>query len=319
VKGTPRWLWGLQAAVLFVVAVLIARAVQRNWAEFRALDVNLQPQPAWLALSALAVFLSYALFIGGWRRLLAGWGHRLGIAPAARIWTLSNLGRYLPGKIWSIAGLVVLAQRAGVQGAVAAASAVAFQALVLGTGVAVVAAAMPRATSPLRLAVGLVVALASLGALAWAPASRRLSKVMNTARPLTPLPLSAVGLGGAYILAGWLAYGLSFWLFARGLVSAPELSVVTAAGIFTFSYVLGTLALFAPGGIGVREVVLISLLAPVVGSGGAIAVSVGSRILLTLTEASAALISLALVRGNASGTGASGSDAVDDATVKELA
>lgn len=296
--STRRWLWGLQAAVLLVVVVLIARTVQRNWAEFRALEVSLQPQAAWLGLATLAVFLSYAFFIEAWRRLLAGWGQGIGLGAAARVWCLANLGRYLPGKIWSVTGLVVLAQRAGVRGSVAAASAVAFQALVLGTGVAVVAAAMPQATSALRLAVGFLIALASLGVLVWEPAARWLGRLMSAASPLTPLPLSAVGLGGALMFLGWLTYGFAFWLLARGLLPAAELPLTTAAGIFTLSYILGTLALFAPGGIGVRELVLISLLTPALGSGGAVAVSIGSRVLLTLTEACAALASLALARNS---------------------
>ena len=292
------WLSGLQVAVALAVVALVARTVERNWAEFRALEVRLDLEPGWLALAALAVFLAYALYVEAWRRLLAGWGQHLRFDTAARVWTLANLGRYIPGKIWSVTGLVVLAQRAGVRGSAAAASTVAFQALVLGTGAAVVAAATPTATSALRLAGAFLVALASLSVVVWKPAARRLGKLMNAGAPLSPLPASAVGFAGGFMLVGWLAYGLAFWLFARGLVSSGELPLITAAGIFTFSYILGTLALFAPGGIGVRELALISLLTPALGSGGALAVSVGSRVFLTLTEASATLLSVALARNS---------------------
>jgi uncharacterized membrane protein YbhN (UPF0104 family) len=65
--------------------------------------------------------------------------------------------------------------------------------------------------------------------------------------------------------------------------------VGTATGVFALGYVLGLLALFAPGGIGVREVLFIGLLTPFVGSGGAIALTVASRLQLTLTEAAAGL------------------------------
>lgn len=293
-----RWLWGIQAAVALVVVVLVARTVGRNWAEFRSLQFDVHPQAGWLGLSAVAVFLTYAFYIEAWRWLLAGWGQRIPYGAAARVWCLANLGRYIPGKIWSVTGLVVLAQRAGVRGSAAAASTVAFQALVLGTGVAVVAAAAPHATSAFRLAAGFLVAIASLAILVWGRSARWVGRLMNAASPLMPLPLSAVGFGGAMMLLGWLTYGAAFWLFVRGLLPQAELSPVAAAGIFTLSYILGTLALFAPGGIGVRELVLISLLTPALGSGGALAVSVGSRVLLTLTEAAAALISLALGRNS---------------------
>ncbi|HXM37177.1 MAG TPA: lysylphosphatidylglycerol synthase domain-containing protein [Gemmatimonadales bacterium] len=294
--NTRRWLWAIQGAVALVVVVLVARTVQRNWTEFRSLHVNLDVQPGWLALATLAVFLTYAFYIESWRRLLAGWAQRIPFGVAARVWSLSNLGRYVPGKIWSVTGLVVLAQRAGVRGGAAAASAVAFQALVLGTGVAVVAAATPQATSALRLVAGFGLALASLGVLVWGPTARWLGRLMSTASPLTPLPLSAVALAGALMFLGWLTYGVAFWLFVRGLLPDTHLTYAAAAGAFTLSYILGTLALFAPGGIGVRELVMISLLTPALGSGGAVAVSVGSRVLLTVTEAGAALLAIVLVR-----------------------
>jgi len=278
------------------VIVLVARTVGRNWAEFRSLEIHLHPRAGLLGLATLTVFLTYVWYIEAWRRLLAGWAQRIGFGDAARAWCLANLGRYVPGKIWSVTGLVVLAQRAGVRGSAAAASAVAFQALVLGTGVAVVAGATPHATSGLRLAVGLLVAVASLGVLVWGPTARVVGRVMNAEAPLTALPLSAVGLSSALMFLGWLTYSFAFWLFIRGLLPDAQLSIATAAGAFTLSYILGTLALFAPGGIGVRELVLVSLLTPSLGSGGALAASVGSRVLLTVTEGGAALISLALVR-----------------------
>ena len=293
---TRRWLWAIQAAVAVVVIVLVARAMQRNWAEFRSLHVRLALAPGWLALSALTVFATYAFYIESWRRLLAGWNQRIGFRAAARVWALSNLGRYVPGKIWSVTGLVVLSRRSGVHGGAAAASAVAFQALVLGTGVAVVAAATPQATSTLRLALGFLVAVVSLTFLVWGPTARWLGRVMSASTPLEPLPLSAVAIAAALMFLGWLIYGLSFWLFVRGLLPEPHLPLAVASGIFTLSYILGTLALFAPGGIGVRELVLISLLTPYLGSGGAVAVSVGSRVLLTVTEAGAALLSVAISR-----------------------
>jgi hypothetical protein len=59
---------------------------------------------------------------------------------------------------------------------------------------------------------------------------------------------------------------------------------------------LGLLALFAPGGIGVREGVFYVLLTPYLGSGGALALSVASRLELTVTEAVAGLGALALGR-----------------------
>ena len=80
---------------------------------------------------------------------------------------LRVLGRYIPGKVWSVAGLVVLAERAGVRRSAAAVSAFAMQAVVLGTGVVLVAIATPHAASPVLLGGAVVAALALIGVLAW--------------------------------------------------------------------------------------------------------------------------------------------------------
>jgi len=289
-----RWLWALQGLVTFAVVVFVARAIGRNWGEFRSLHVALTMQPLWIAGAIVAVLATYVMQIESWRRVLGGWRQRIAFAAAARTWSMANLGRYVPGKVWSVAGLVVLAQQAGVQAAPAAASAFVSQAIAVGAGVAVVAATTPRATSALRLVAAGLAAVATVAVLVWPPTARWLARLASATTPLTPLRLSAVLAAATLAVASWLTYGVAFWLLARGLLAtgAAALPLSVAIGVFALGYILGWLALFAPGGVGVRELVLIGLLTPPLGSGGALAVSVASRLLLTALEAAAALITL---------------------------
>ena len=272
----------------------VARSIARNWTEFRSLHVALTVTPAWIAASALTVLATYIMQIESWRRILAGWHQRLPFAGAARTWSLANLGRYVPGKVWSVAGLVVLAQRAGVSPGPAAASAFVIQAVTLGSGVAVVAAAAPRSAPPLRLAAAALVAVATIGALVWRPTAAWLGRLVNAAPPLEPLALSAVFASTLLTVVSWWTYGAAFWMLARGLIAGAPLPLTGAVAAFTLGYILGLLALFAPGGVGVREVVLIGLLAPFLGAGGAVALSVASRVLLTVLEAAAAVLTFPL-------------------------
>lgn len=288
--------WALQLAVAAVVAWMVWAAIVKHWSEFRSLQVSLTPRPGWIVLSALTVFLSYALSVEAWRRILAGWAQHLPYGRALRVWLVANLGRYIPGKVWSVAGLMVLAQRAGVAPWAAAASAVAIQAVAIGTAAAVVAAAAPAAASPLRLGAAALVAVATIALLAWERAAGGVARLMGGTVPFQPLPVAAVAQSAGLGVLAWIAHGVAFWLLARGLGLPDTLSLATAAGVFPLGYILGLLALFAPGGLGVREVVLIGLLAPALGSGGAVALSVASRILLTLTEVVAPLVVLLVTR-----------------------
>jgi len=293
---------GAQAIVAIAVFGFVARAIAANWATFQVLDLAIGIQPAWLALSTLVVVAVSALQIQSWRCLLAGWGETLSPGTAARIWFLANLGRYVPGKVWSVAGMVVLARDAGVDGWVATASAFAVQALGLGTAVAVVAVATPDAASPVRLALAALAAAATIALLASERAAAALRRAVGTGTAWRPLPLGTVLTSAFLTFAGWVGYGLAFWFLGRGLSLSPALSPAVAAGVFALGYILGLLALFAPGGIGVREGVFVALLTPILGAGGALALSLGSRLQLTAIEGALGAGAL-LVRRSTQGGG----------------
>lgn len=288
--------WAVQAAVAIVVVAMIVRSIAGNWDRFRSVQVSFDLHVGWLALSFASLAVVSALQIESWRTILAGWAQSLRFASAARIWFLANLGRYVPGKVWSVAGMVVMAREEGVQAWASAASAVAVQALGLGTAAAVVAATIPGATSGLRLAGAAVVAAGTIGVLVWKGAVARLARLSEATTEWRALPVPTVLASAALTALSWVAYGVVFWLLGLGLGLPGRLPVAVAAGVFALGYVLGLLALFVPGGVGVREIVYVGLLTPFLGSGGAIALSVASRLQLTIVEAAAGLGALFIGR-----------------------
>lgn len=291
-----RVVWLLQIALTGAVVALLGRTLVQQWSEFRAVEFPTRLHGGWILLSAGIVLATYALLIVAWRVVITGWNERLSYRHAVGVWTLSNLGRYLPGKVWSVAGLAVLAQRAGVAGWAAVGAAVAMQALAIGSGVAVTAASAPGTISVGGAALGLGIAAATLIVLANPRAVRAIGRVARR-ETLRSLPVGTVVAAGLVTTVSWIAYGAAFWCLARGVLEeGTALSMATATGVFAAGYVVGLLALFAPGGVGVREAVFVALLTPSVGSGGAIVLSLASRILLTLAEAGAAGIGLLVGR-----------------------
>jgi uncharacterized membrane protein YbhN (UPF0104 family) len=286
-------LWVLQGALALVVGAFFVRALARYWNEFRALHFPIELHVWWVLAAAGAVLVTYLLLIAGWRLVLAGWDQRLPFSRAMRVWTLSNLGRYLPGKVWSVAGLAVLAQREGVAGWSAVGAAVAMQAVAIGSGIAVAAAAVPGALSTIRLGVAALIAAASIAALASPPAVALLARVTGW-KDLRAVPIGAVLMAGVVVTVAWAGYGLAFWCLARGTLGTSSLTAAHATGVFTAGYLVGLAVIFSPGGVGARELVFIPLLTPSVGAGGAVVLTIASRILLTIMEALAALLGLAL-------------------------
>src|SRR6267378_4281220 len=219
------WLRAAKVAAMLLVLALVARSIARNWVAFQSVHVALDVKVGWLAASTLVVFLTYAIQIESWRRMLRGWDQRLSYPNAARAWTLANLGRYIPGKVWSVAGLVVLAEQAGVRRSAAAVSAFAMQAVVLGTGVVLVAIATPHAASPVLPGGAVLAALALIGVLAWRRTAQWLGTLADATTPLPPLPLSAIIASSGLMLISWATFGISFWMLIRGLISTASVPV----------------------------------------------------------------------------------------------
>lgn len=285
-----QWLAGL------AIIAIAARSLVRNWADLRSQPLEWRVQPGWLLVSALLVWLMYALLIGAWRTMLAGWGQRLDGWTSARIWTVSSLGKYLPGKVWAVAGMALMAQRAGIAPWAATGSAVVLQVLAIGTGAAVAGltgrAAIEAAHQGSGVVLGLLVAgaVAGVALLLWPPLLRRLLRFAAPDAEARGAPaVAGIVVGIVANAVAWVGYGASLWFLSRGLLPGVDLGLGLAIAVFTASYLAGFLALFAPGGLGVREGLFILMLQGPLGIGPATALALASRLLLTITELGAAV------------------------------
>ena len=295
-----QWLAGL------AIVAFAARSLARNWTDLRSQPLEWRVEPGWLLLSVVLVWLMYGMLILAWRTMLAGWGQRLEGWTAARIWTVSSLGKYIPGKVWAVAGMALMAQRAGIAPWAATGSAVVLQVLAIGTGAAVAGltgrAAIEAAHRGSGAVLGLLVAgaMAGVALLLWPPFLRRLLHfAAPDAEAKGPPAATGILVGILANLVAWIGYGSALWLLARGLLPGVGLRPELAVAVFTASYLAGFLALFAPGGLGVREGLFILMLQGPLGIGAATALALASRLLLTITELGAAVPFLVFPQGRA--------------------
>jgi hypothetical protein len=300
-----RWFRAAQWVAGLAIVFFAGRSLARNWDQLRAQPLDWRLDPAWLLLSALLVWTMYALLIAAWRAMLGAWGQRLEPWSAARIWTVSSLGKYLPGKVWAVAGMAVMSQRAGVAPGAAMGSAVILQALAVGTGAAVAGltglGALQQAHPGIETGLVVLAAASAAGValLFWPPVVRRLLRVAAPEAAAQTAPAGpAIAFGVLANVTAWIGYGAALWGLARGFLPGTGLGLTQAVAVFTASYLAGFLALFAPGGLGVREGVFILMLQGPLGLGPATALAFASRVLLTITEFGAALPFLAFPRGN---------------------
>jgi len=282
---------GLALLILWYVG----RVIIRNWGDLQQQPIAWTFRPLPALASLLLVWLMYGVLIEAWRRMLEGWGQRLDRPAAARIWVLSSLGKYIPGKVWAIAGMAIMAKDRGVAPWAATASAVILQALAIGTGAITAAAFGSQAIRSQQPGLLIWFWLAGAGGilgvagLMYPPLLRRMLQLVRL-DPAAPTPGSSpILLGLASNLIAWLGYGTSLWMLGRAVLPVDSLTLGVAIAAFAASYVAGLVVLLAPGGLVVREGVMLALLQGSIGIGPAAALVVASRVLLTITELGAAV------------------------------
>jgi hypothetical protein len=274
-----------------VVIALAARSIVLNWHSLRAQPIEWEFSAGWVAASVLVVFTAYAVLIEAWRRVVISMGEKLAFFQAARIWFLASFGKYVPGKVWALAGAAILAQRVGVDPSAAVAGALVLQALALASGavaVALTAREAFQAVGPGVVPIAVTVVALSIAGI-FVLGSQPLLDRVNRALPASLPSLRAIAPGmlasafAANVFA-WGAYGLALIFLAKGLLPDVHLTLPQAIGVFTCSYLVGFIALFAPGGLGPRESVFLLMLAGDIGLKPAAALALASRLLLTGTE-----------------------------------
>ena len=293
-RGGPgrRWLkLGVQLALSVVVTVFI---VDRLGPGLRTL-ANTAPQQielrwGWIAASCALLLAGYFFSAWTWGRMVRDLGGPdVPARDAIRIYMVANLGRYLPGKLWQIAGLAYLARAHGVPAPIATAAAVVGQAVALAGAMLIGLVALGSAAPELaRWAPLAVVATLAIVTVVTVPAIFRplLRLWLRFVPGETPeeIPIGASeGLRWLLLFTlNWAGYALAFSLLVRGL-SLPG-NPLDVGPAFAASYVMGYLVLFAPAGIGIREATILTFLSPIMGPSGAALIALIARVWTTLVE-----------------------------------
>jgi hypothetical protein len=298
----------LQVAGITAACWYLVHTAYAHRAELAAVPLRFRVAP--LLLASLLTVATWFLLVRSWSRSLRWWSEELPLAEAVRIWFITNLSRFVPGAVWQFAHVSAEALSARIS-PLAATGAILFQQLVLlGTGLALTASLAPvLPTSAMgTLQPGVALAMASLGVVAviiFLPALAPMLERWTTRllrrdiRWPSPGRVELTRYVGVLVLP-WLAYGVAFWLFGRALLGDAAPGLLAASAAFIGSYVAGIIAVFAPGGLGVREAALVALLSPIVGPAPALLLAIGSRLWLVALEILTALGVLGWHRGRVS-------------------
>lgn len=292
--------WGrrwLPLGLTLLLAALVYRALGGGLEDVLALDRGFaDPKPLFLVLSSFVLLVAYAFAARMWGWMLGEVGGKdPGTRHSIQLLLAANLGRYLPGKIWQLAGLAVLARRRGLPPVAAAGSSVLVQGFTLAA--TLVWAAPLAVTGDVETGIpGLVplsvVLLAGLGIASIPPVMHWGIRLLYRLgrQPSAEAPAPSWSFGTRWLgknLALWGLYGLAFVLFVQGL--GFSVSTLPTVAAFAASYLLGNLFVATPAGLGVREVALAGLLSPALDT-AAMPVAILARLWMTILEVGPAIL-----------------------------
>ena len=248
----------------------------------------------YVAISFLFLLLAFVGVVFAFQTLLGSFGVRIKLMKVASIISLANLGRFVPGKVWAVLGMVHFGRKHGISGYVS--STCLFVSIIL-TSIAaffVFVVSLPFwPTLPGNFHYIYIVLLAvALIVFIQPPIFNRIVSYMfkklkkkDFVSELTYKTI--IMLFGVYVLV-WMFNGTAFYLLVSAISPQPLAHILPIIGIYTISWVIGLYSFLTPGGLGVREGIISALLATYVTYPVAIVIAIISRIWILLFQGAVA-------------------------------
>jgi hypothetical protein len=253
-------------AITIWIFVLVLRPVVKNWndPEVQKRLHDIEPWRFVLAVLMFSVFL-FVFRSLAWRRIVRAFGFHLPIAAAVRIWSTSELARYVPGAIFQVVGRVVLAKPYGIRGSITSVTQVLELAIFLLANILLSVSCLlyfglKNMHGPART--WLHVAFISIPVLLLLLHPRICYGIINRimvrlGKPIMDQRLGAPAMAGILL---WNILGLLWQTAAIFILTQHSLGLKidwwwVLAGAYGLAWCAGFLAFWAQGGIGVRELV----------------------------------------------------------------
>jgi uncharacterized membrane protein YbhN (UPF0104 family) len=264
------------------VLAAIAAVLWRSRADILRM---LEQVPSWMLAASFLCTMAAKFLLGENARIAARHGGiELDYATAARLYNLSQLGKYIPGSIWQFVGRAAAYRNLGAgYGAIRDSLMTESLWVVGGAGAIGLTLSGSAIVGILDQGLGPVVRWWFIGGFALVVLAAavmlflRRSALLRYLRSAIPTPRALLVQAGI-----WALLGTAFWVLAHacGMPAALGFSI----GLFATAYAVGFLVPIAPAGLGVRDAILTLGLMPYASAGEALAVTAVSRLIYLAVE-----------------------------------
>jgi len=283
----PFFRWAIVAAIF----LFLGKMVWTNWNQVRDASFTFEVFP--LLLSTLLFAFSY--FIQIWAWYLITLRLKIALSPSETLgsWFYSQLGKYLPGKIWLLLSRFYFYESKGKSREnISVALYLEMVTMIVAAGLIFLAVLIFHQEIEFFTSWGQYgwLVLLSLFGLAFLH-PKVLQKILNWVLVRWKREPISLSISYAHILwilfvciLSWIVGGIGFYLFIGSVYPVASQYILFLTGALAASSMLGLIAIFAPSGLGVREGALVYLLSFVMATPVAVIISILTRIWMTLIE-----------------------------------
>jgi uncharacterized membrane protein YbhN (UPF0104 family) len=284
-KQIVRWI------IVVAIFVFFGKMVWNNWNQVKDASFTFEVFP--LILSTLIFAFSYFIQIWAWYLITLKLKIALSPSDTLKSWFYSQLGKYLPGKVWLLLSRFYFYESRGKsKKSISVALYFEMVTIMVAAGLVFLAALIFFREIWLFYSwkqSGWLILLFLLGFVSLHP--RVLQKILNWT--LVQFKREPVSLSISYsdilwilfvCIVSWVIGGVGFYLFVDSVYPVAPQYILFLTGALAISSTLGLVAIFAPSGLGVREGALVYLLSFVMATPVAVIISILTRIWMTLIE-----------------------------------
>jgi uncharacterized membrane protein YbhN (UPF0104 family) len=295
---------------LFLVAG-VGYALWLSWHDPKLADFEWQFHPLPIAVGFVIMLVSSAMTAPLWLIVFRGLGGHVDARAGVRIFLVTNIGKYLPGKVMHAAGRVALLQERGQSASIGVTSVLVELALSLLGAMLLSLLSIPillrqqGLAEHLGLLMGIALLALPIGLMVlhprvMGPMLRFASKLLpgRAGQLCTDLPpyRTTLLLLIAYVLL-WFTMSVGLFATAHTVYPLGWETLPAMGGVAAVSYLFGLAVPIAPAGIGAREGLMTVLLSTMMPAPAAAVTSILYRIVTLTAETVAAGLAVLVARG----------------------
>ncbi len=286
--------------IIMPMAFLI-RNLAINWQSLQKAAIQIK----WgrVLISLLILQVSFTLLPLGTLLSLRAFGISLDFRDAYYAYHASQLGKYLPGRIWIIPGRAVLLRGFGIDPILGGAGALLETYLLIVTGVLVFQPYLFLVPQTAIRQVAIIGLLFCIPALLISFFPKILNRVLSFLLKMFKRPPVIIAYSWKQLLMILMVYicfwgisGSGFFILLNSFTPLSGQTFFQTIGVLGFSWVIGFISFLTPAGIGVREGAMSFLLAPIISPPFPALMAIISRIWWSLADLTSIWIAFVLSR-----------------------